>query len=226
MVMLLRVIGCAFTVAQMSAQEVPLPGIDAQNPAPAVQPSATPAPTVPSPIAIPEDLLRERQDAPSAAPDVPTIPQLNDSFKPAPLSPAAQQHQLNVESRKLRNRVQNEPQIKAALTHAESAPNDLEKRKRLAKYYDAYYGRMIALAATPALKQYTRERKSEALVALKQPRVRPDLLSSVGKPDAAAPKATTAAASPTPGPTPSPNPRAVAEPVFSSPFSAPAPVGP
>jgi hypothetical protein len=225
--MLIAPLVCAFTAVQASAQPAPLPKLDANNPAtPAVQPSATPAPTVPVPIAIPEDLMRAPGDAPSALPDVPTIPQLNESFKPAPLSAAAQQQQLNIESRKLRNRVQNEAQVKAALAHAEAAPNDLEKRKRLAKYYDAYYGRMIALATTPELKQFIRERKSESLVALKQPRVRPELLSSVGKPDPAASKPTTAAAAATPVPAPSPAPPAVAEPVFPSPFSTPAPVQP
>jgi hypothetical protein len=226
MLILLCAIGCGFTVVQLSAQEAPLPQVDAQNPAGAtVQPSVTPAPAVPPPIAIPEDLMRAPGDAPSAVPDVPTIPQLNESFKPAPLSAIAQQQQLNIESRKLRNRVQNEPRIKAALAYAEAAPNDLEKRKRLAKYYDAYYSRMVALAATPELKKFIRERKSESLVALKQPRVRPELLSSVGKPAAAAPKPATAAAA-TPAPTPSPTPAAVAEPVFPSPFSTPAPVQP
>ena len=224
LVMLLCAITCAFSFAQLSAQDAALPKVDAQNSAPeAAQPSATPAPVVPPPIAIPEDLLRAAPDAPSALPDVPTLPQLNDSFKPAPLSPAAQQQQLNIESRKLRNRVQNELQIKTALAHAEAAPTDLEKRKRLAKYYDAYYGRMIALAATPELKKFIRDRKTESLVALKQPRVRPELLSSVGKPDPAASKPSAAAAAATPVPTPSPTPAAVAEPVFPSPFSTPAP---
>ena len=213
---------CAFAVTQLPAQEAPLPKVDAQNPAPAAtEASATPAPSVPEPIAIPEELLRE-PERPAAAPlpDVPSIPQLNDSFKPAPLSAAAQQQRLNVESRKLRNRVQNEPQIKAALAHAEAAPTDLEKRKRLAKYYDAFYGRMIALAATPELKTFIRERKLESLVALKQPRVRPELLSSVGKADPAAPKPAT---STSPSPTPSPTPPAAIEPVFRSPFPTPAP---
>jgi hypothetical protein len=226
-VILLCALASAFTAARLPAQDAPLPQVDAQNPAAAtVQPSATPAPAVPPPIVIPEDLMREPAGAPSAVPDVPTIPQLNDSFKPAPLGPAAQLQQLNIESRKLRNRVQNEARIKAALAHAEAAPNDLEKRKRLAKYYDAYYGRMIALAATPELKSYIRERKSESLVALKQPRVRPELLSSGGKPDPAASKPATAAAAATVAPTPSPTPAAVVEPVFPSPFSTPAPVQP
>jgi hypothetical protein len=224
MVMLFCVMVCALTMTRMSAQVAPLPQGDANNLAPAVaQPDPTPAPVVPPPIAIPEDLMRGPGDAPAAVPDVPTIPQLNDSFKPAPLSAAAQQQQLNIEARKLRNRVQNESKIRAALAHAEGAPTDLEKRKRLAKYYEAFYGRMIALAATPELKQFIRERRSESLVALKQPRVRPELLSVVGKPDPAAAKPTTAPAVATPVSTPSPTPAAVVEPVFPSPFSSPAP---
>ena len=207
----------------LPAQDPPLPKDDAPG---ATETSPSPAPSVPAPIAIPEELLREPQGAPSTAPEVPTIPQLNESFKPAPLSPAAQQQQLNVESRKLRNRVQNERQIKAALAHAEAAPSDLEKRKRLARYYDLYYGRMVALAATPELKKFIRDRQTETLVSLKQPRVRPELLSNVGKPDPAAPKpkssaAPSAAVSPTP--VPSPTPAAAVEPVFPSRFATPAP---
>lgn len=224
-IFLLSGVACAITLTQARAQEAPLPKVDAQNPAAATEASATPAPSVPPPIVIPEDLVREPQDPPTALPDVPTIPELNDSFKPAPLSPTAQLHQLNVESRKLRNRVQNEAPIKAALAHAEAAPNDLEKRKRLAKYYDAYYGRMIALAATPELKKYIGERKTESLLGLKQPRVRPELLASVKAADPAAPKPA-ASAPPIPTTSPSPTPAGGSEPLSTSPFATPAPRSP
>jgi hypothetical protein len=227
-IVLVATAACGIAVA-LNAQEAPLPQGDAQNPAATDARAPTPAPSVPAPIAIPEDLLREPIARPPLVPDVPSIPELNDSFKPAPLSAAAQLRQLTIDSRKLRNRVQIDPQIKAALAHAEAAPTDLEKRQRLAKYYDVYYGRMIALAGTPELKTFLRERRLEYLLALKQPRVRPELLASVKQPDPAARKP---AASTSPSPTasasaaPSPAPAAVSEPALTLPFASPGPRAP
>ena len=175
-------------------------------------------PSVPAPILLPDELLRPADRAPAPAPNTPTIPQLDESFKPAPLSPLATQQQLQIGWRKLRNRVQNDASVKAMLAEAEAAPNDLEKRRRLAKYYEFFYGKMIALADTPELKRFVTDRKNEYLVSLKQPRVRPEAATPAPK-TAATPAA--AAASPvssiSPLPTPSPTPSSLFPSVFGTP---------
>jgi hypothetical protein len=190
-----------------------------------VSPDASPTPqlAVPPPILIPEDLLPAPGATPAPAANIPTIPQLDESLKPPRLNPAATVYQLNIEWRKLRNRVQNDAQLKAALAHADAAPNDLEKRKRLAIYYEAFYGKMIALAGTPELKQFLRDRKTTSLAELKQPRVRPETTPRPGSAKRAAAAAPSPSVTPLPGMSPSPSASPTPGPLFPSVFGTPRP---
>ena len=214
-------------LAEMPAQVPALPAPD-DSPSPGpVEP--TPMPSVPPPILLPDELLRplDSESAPAPAPGTLTIPQLDESFKPAPLSPLATQQQLQIGWRKLRNRVQNEPSVKAMLVDAEAAPNDLEKRRRLTKFYEFFYGKMIALADTPELKRFVTDRRNEYLAALKQPRVRPEPATPAPK---TAPKAgVTPVGSPSPSPSSSISPLASPSPtpasLFPSVFGTPRPDG-
>ena len=200
-----------------------MPKSDPENsPSPATA-SPTPAPVVPPPLAIPDELMRAPTDPRPPTADVPTIPQLDDSFKAGPRGPAATELQMNVEWRKLRNRLQNDAQLKAALARAEAAPNDLEKRRLLANYYDVYYGRMIALAATPELKKFVAQRKAESLASLKQPKVRPERALRLTDGQSATQKsAGQSTTETTPMPSAAPTPAAT----FPSVFSTPSPVRP
>jgi len=191
----------------LHAQEAPLPTLDAQNAAVPTGTSPSPMPSVPAPQLLPADFLPS--PAPPA-PNPPSIPQLDESFKPAPLSPAAQGQQLNIEWRKLRNRTQNDPAVKAALARAETARTDLEKRELLAKYYKLSFGKMIALADSPQLKAHLQDRMKEQLSTLQQPRVRPDPL---------APRVS----QPAPSVTPSPPSSISRGSLFSSPLTSPSP---
>ena len=183
----------------LRAQDPVLPKPETQDPA--AEPSPTPGPIdVPPPELIPADILPPPDPAaPAPTLDIPTIEQLDEGLKPPPLSPAAEAHRLHVEWRKLRNQAQNDPRVKAALAEADAARTDLQRRKLLARYFDIFHARMIALAP-PQMKNYLLDRKREALAALPQPRVRPETAPKPTPPPAAAPGAT---ASPSPSPSPS-----------------------
>ena len=160
---------CLLVAPETRAQEVPLPKPDTQDPAP--EAAATPAPT---PELIPADILPPPD--PAALPgtlDIPTIEQLDEGLKPPPLSHAAEAHRLHLEWRKLRNQVQNDPRVKAALAESEAARTDLQRRKLLARYIELFHARMIAIAPKE-MKQYLLDRKREQLAALPQPNVRPE----------------------------------------------------
>ena len=223
LVLSLGAVVSSLLLAGLRAQVPALPEPDAAPSAGAPEP--TPLPSVPPPILLPDELLRPTDPGPAPAPNTATIPQLDESFKPAPLSPLATQQQLQIGWRKLRNRVQNDASVKAMLAHAEAAPNDLEKRRRLTKFYEFFYGKMIALADTPELKRFVTDRRNEYLAALKQPRVRPE-------PATPAPKiAANAAATPGSSVAPSPSISSLASPsptpasLFPSVFGTPRPDG-
>ena len=187
--LLLAAAVCGFAAFTLHAQDVPLPTSEPQDPAAAAD--ATPPPEL-----IPADILPPPDPAaPAPALDIPTIDQLDAGLKPPPLSPAAEAHRLHLEWRKLRNQVQNEARVKAALADADAARTDIERRKLLARYHEIFYSRMIAIA--PEMKSYLLDRKREQLASLPQPRVRPET----------APKPTPtprAGASASPGASPSP----------------------
>src|SRR6266481_3312716 len=118
------------------------------------QPEATPAP-------------------PPNGPELPELKQLDETFKPPSLCADAEATKLRVEWRQLRNRTVNDPTVQAAKAFAQTAPTDLEKRKRLREYYNIYYQRMSALTTSAEIKLALEAFKGNHQSLLAQPRVRP-----------------------------------------------------
>jgi len=106
-------------------------------------------------------------------PDLPAVSQLDEAFKQRSLGKKADEQQLHVEWRQLRNRVVNDPSVRAAEAATHTAHTDLEKRKRLREYYDVYYARMLAMASTPEMKITLEALKTMHFNKTTQPRVRP-----------------------------------------------------
>ena len=106
-------------------------------------------------------------------PNLPEISQLDEAFKKRSLSREVDQRRLLIEWRQLKNRVVNDPEVRAAKASAQAARTDLEKRNRLRDYYNVYYERMSALAASPEIKLALQGFKTSHLARLSQPRVRP-----------------------------------------------------
>ena len=124
-------------------------------------------------------------------PDFPEISQLDEAFKKRPVSREVDARRVLIEWRQLKNRVVNDPEVRAAKATAQAARTDLEKRNRLRDYYKIYYERMSALAASPEMKLALQGFKTSHVNRLAQPRVRP----------------ATDGAVPTPKPTPESKPK-------------------
>ena len=122
------------------------------------------------------------------APNVPELSQLDEAFKQKSLGKEADQHRVHIEWRQLKNRVVNDPSVRAAKAAALAARTDLEKRNRLRNYYNVYYDRMSALASSAEMKLALEALKTTYFTSIDQPRVRPSPPS--------------AGSSPTPTPTP------------------------
>ena len=111
---------------------------------------------------------------PPNGPELPEISQLDQNFsKPRSLGPQADELRVHKEWRQLKNRTVNDPEVQAAKAYAQAARTDLEKRNRLRNYYNVYYQRMSALAATPEIKLALQALKTSHQGLLAQPRVRP-----------------------------------------------------
>src|SRR5438094_1575118 len=106
-------------------------------------------------------------------PNVPELSQLDEAFKQKSLGKEADQRRLHIEWRELKNRVVNDPSIRAAKATALAARTDLEKRDRLRNYYNVYYDRMSALASSAEMKLALNAWKTLYFKAIDQPRVRP-----------------------------------------------------
>ncbi len=163
----LLLVSLAFSAGAIlaEAEDPPLPAkTDApESPAPVQTPDAptTAAPQLmPSPPAVPQ------------IPDVPELSQLDEMFKRTSLGKEADEQRLSVEWRRLENQIVGDPEFVSMRATAEAAPTDLEKRNRLRTYYNAYYDRMRAMAASPELKAYLDQKRAEHLGRLAQPRVR------------------------------------------------------
>ena len=127
---------------------------------------------------------------PPNGPELPEISQLDQTFsKPRSLGKEADAARVHVEWRQLKNRTVNDPEVRAAKAYAQAARTDLEKRNRLRNYYNVYYQRMSALAATPEIKLALQALKTSHQGLLAQPRVRPTPDTSTPSPT---PSATTA----------------------------------
>jgi hypothetical protein len=110
---------------------------------------------------------------PPNGPELPELKKLDESFKPKSLGKEADALKVQVLWRELKNRTVNDPEVQTAKKYAQTAPTDLEKRKRLRNYYEVYYQRMSALATAPALKLVLQVLKDTHQNILAQPRVRP-----------------------------------------------------
>ena len=106
-------------------------------------------------------------------PNVPELSQLDEAFKQKSLGKEADQRRLHIEWRELKNRVVNDPSVRAAKAAALAARTDLEKRDRLRNYYNVYYDRMSALASSAEMKLALNAWKTLYFKAIDQPRVRP-----------------------------------------------------
>ena len=111
--------------------------------------------------------------APSVPPDLPELSQLDQVFKRTSLGKEADERRLHIEWRHLANQAANDPDVVAAKTVVHSAHTDLEKRQLLREYYNLYYGRMRARAATAEMKTALDQLKEAHLSQINQPRVRP-----------------------------------------------------
>jgi len=108
-----------------------------------------------------------------AVPDVPELSQLDEAFKQKSLGKEADARRVHIEWRQLKNQVMNDPSIRAAKASALAARTDLEKRNRLRNYYNVYYDRMSALAASAEMKLALETLKTTYFKSIDQPRVRP-----------------------------------------------------
>ncbi|PYI86690.1 MAG: hypothetical protein DMF21_01785 [Verrucomicrobia bacterium] len=131
----------------------------------------------------------EKQQATTATPspgpngpDVPELSQLDEAFKKTSLGKKADEQQLHIEWRRLKNQVANDPSVRAAEAATHTAHTDLEKRKRVREYYNIYYERMSALASNAEIKLALQSLKDGHIRPTKQPRVRHLTDSSVGIP--------------------------------------------
>jgi hypothetical protein len=106
-------------------------------------------------------------------PELPELSQLDEAFKRRPLSKEVDARRVHIEWRQLKNRVVNDPEVRAAKATAQAARTDLEKRNRLRDYYDVYYERMSALASSVEMKLALQRWKISHQARLNQPRVRP-----------------------------------------------------
>jgi hypothetical protein len=106
-------------------------------------------------------------------PNLPEISQLDEAFKKRSLSREVDARRVHIEWRQLKNRLANDPQVRAAKAIAQAARTDLEKRNRLRDYYNVYYERMSALAESAEIKLALQQWKTLHLARLNQPRVRP-----------------------------------------------------
>jgi hypothetical protein len=212
----LALVCAALAAAQVAhGQEAELPSRALEEPEPT--PAGVALPT-PPPQLIPDDILPAPDLSPKPTPAQPgtTIPQLDESFQEKPLSAESENRRLHIEWRKLRNRVQNDAEVRAALARAEAARTDLEKRKLLARYFEIFFGKMMAIAPAD-MKGYLQAKKAEHLAALPQPSVRP---SGLPAPTPVPAVAGLPASSPPPLPAPTPtteNPALLPPPSLDSP---------
>ncbi len=178
--LLLNYVFVVFGSAVLLGQDAKPPKPATQDPLPEPSPAepfeipsslATPAPQLIPPDTLP---LPDRAASPAPGTSVFTIPQLDQGFKASPVNAAADAVRWQIAWRELRNQVAKDADLRAKLQLAERAPTDLSRRNFLRAYYEAYFGRIIDRASTPELKTYLKDRKTEALAALAQRRVRPE----------------------------------------------------
>ncbi len=149
----------AQAAAATEAAEIP---VASPTIAPIEPPSIIPPNTLPGPEA-------------ASLPQVPASPELellSTLFKQSSLGKAADAHRLLVQVAELETGVRNDEGLHALKRAADEAPTDLERRHRLRDYYQAYFQKLRARAATPALRDYLTAQRASHERTLLQPRVR------------------------------------------------------
>jgi hypothetical protein len=137
--------------------------------------AASPAPTaaVEPPSLIPPNILPgPNTTSPQEPPIAPALEQLNALFKQTTLGKTADEHRLRVQTSELELRIRNDEGLHALKAEALRVPTDLERRHRLRAYYQAYYGKLLALATTPDLRDYLKAQQAAHELLLLQPRTR------------------------------------------------------
>lgn len=134
------------------------------------------SPTI-APIEPPSIIPPNTLPGPDAAslPQVPAAPELellSTLFKQSSLGKAADAHRLLVQVAELETGIRNDAGLHALKRAADDAPTDLERRHRLRDYYQAYFQKLRARAATPALRDYLTAQQAIHERTLLQPRVR------------------------------------------------------
>jgi hypothetical protein len=138
---------------------------------------AAPSPSATVPVEPPSLIPPNILPAPNALPKVPTMPELemlNSFFKNTSLGKAADEHRLHLQMVGLETRIRNDDDLHALQAAALRAPTDLERRHRLKAYYELWFKKLRALAATPELKAYLDSEEAGHELHLLQPRVRHD----------------------------------------------------
>ena len=167
---------CATSAA---AQSSPSPD---NNPAPAAGAEIAAAQAAPSPSAtvsveppslVPANILPGLGALPlpqiPAGPDLPT---LNALFKQSSLGKAADEHRLHLQMSALEARIRNDEDLHELKASANKERTDLDRRHGLKAYYQLYFKKLRALAATPELQDYLRAQEASYEASLLQPRVR------------------------------------------------------
>lgn len=165
------------STVSLQAQSSPSPdntsaqAAEAQLAASEAAPSPAPTVAVEPPSLIPPNIL----PAPELLPPMPTAPelqQLGTLFKQSSLGKAADEYRLHVQMVELETRIRNDQDLHDLKAAAQRAPTDLERRHRLRTYYERYYSKLRARAATPELKVYLDSQEASHELGLLQPHVR------------------------------------------------------
>ncbi len=164
----------------------------------AAAPSPSVTESIEPPSLIPPNILPAPGSLP-AVPNAPELQQLTTLFKQSSLGKVGDEHRLHLQMAELEVQIRNDQDLHDLRAAADRAPTDLIRRHRLRAYYERYYGKLRALAATPELKSYLTAQEASHELALLQPRVRHETdEAEVAALVAKAGGAATTAAAPTP----------------------------
>jgi hypothetical protein len=168
------IIGAAGAARAQSSPSPDNPSAQAAN-AQIAASLAAPSPSATAPVEPPSLIPPNILPAPDALPKIPNAPELemlNSFFKNTSLGKAADEHRLHLQMVALETRIRNDEDLHALKASALRAPTDLERRHGLKGYYELYFKKLGALAATPELKAYLEAQEAAHKIILLQPRVR------------------------------------------------------
>lgn len=135
-------------------------------------PSPTIAPIEPPSLIPPNTLPGPGAAALPQIPSAPELDQLNALFRQTSLGKAADEHRLHVQMAELEVQIRNDRDLHQLRHSADEARTDLERRHRFRTYYEHYFGKLLARAQAPELKDYLKAQEAAHELVLLQPRVR------------------------------------------------------